>query len=243
MLLLALETTGEIASVCVWDGASAKEQPVRAALCVHAYQTLTQRLPALVQATLHQAGTALTDIGLFAVSLGPGSFTSVRVGVAFAKGLAMALDKPLLGVLTLDAVALTANAPDGSLLVSVSPSRPTKPTEVYAALFRVSDSTPHRIVDDFACDFPTLVHQLQERPERHIVFAGVLPAGTPAMLAPLRAAKGIAVPLMAQPPNAVAIAMAAWRRWSENPHPDDPVHLVPHYVLPSSAEEKRRGAC
>ena len=98
MRWLALETTGELVSVAVWD---AERKGVVAEVSASAYQTLTQRLPDLVQATLRQAQTDFSDLDLIAVSLGPGSFTSVRVGIAFAKGLAMALDKPIVGVPTL----------------------------------------------------------------------------------------------------------------------------------------------
>ncbi|MFA0775496.1 MAG: hypothetical protein THHGLFOP_001013, partial [Candidatus Fervidibacter sp.] len=119
MRWLALETTGELVSVAVWD---AERKGVVAEVSASAYQTLTQRLPDLVQATLRQAQTDFSDLDLIAVSLGPGSFTSVRVGLAFAKGLAMALDKPIVGVPTLEALAMAASGVEGGLLVPVLPS-------------------------------------------------------------------------------------------------------------------------
>jgi tRNA threonylcarbamoyladenosine biosynthesis protein TsaB len=55
----------------------------------------------------------LRDIDLFAVSSGPGSFTGVRIGVAAVKGLAWALDKPVCGVSTLEAMAHLATTAGG----------------------------------------------------------------------------------------------------------------------------------
>ena len=233
MLILALETSLEVASCAIWDG---ETKSLRAETRFHAYQTLTQRLPELVQITLNNAQVGLTDIGLIAVSLGPGSFTSVRVGLAFAKGLAMALGKPILGVKTMDALALTANAKEDDLLVALYPSRPSRPTEVYAALFHIRNGCPVREGTEIVSDFSDLVAMLRARPEAHVVFAGVLPLGAASSLIGLCREKRIALPLTPCFPSASLVAWKAWERWLQHPESDDPVALKPHYVLPSSAE-------
>ena len=64
-----------------------------------------ERLAPLVAETMAQAGVGFDRIDRIAVTVGPGSFTGVRVGLAFAKGLALALDRPCLGVGTLEALA------------------------------------------------------------------------------------------------------------------------------------------
>ncbi|MEL6569826.1 MAG: tRNA (adenosine(37)-N6)-threonylcarbamoyltransferase complex dimerization subunit type 1 TsaB [Pseudomonadota bacterium] len=61
------------------------------------------RLPALVEATLATAGAQMTNLFQIAVCVGPGSFTGVRIGVAYARGLALALKKPCIGVTSLQA--------------------------------------------------------------------------------------------------------------------------------------------
>ncbi|MFA0748138.1 MAG: hypothetical protein EORIYHIE_002007 [Candidatus Fervidibacter sp.] len=233
MLILALETSLEVASCAIWDS---ETKSLRAETRFHAYQTLTQRLPELVQINLNNAQVGLTDIGLIAVSLGPGSFTSVRVGLSFAKGLAMALGKPILGVKTMDALALTANANEDDLLVALYPSRPSRPTEVYAALFRIRNGCPVREGAEIVLDFSDLVAMLRARPEAHVVFAGVLPLGAASSLMGLCREKRIALPLTPCFPSASLVAWKAWERWLQHPESDDPVALKPHYVLPSSAE-------
>lgn len=64
-----------------------------------------ERLAPLVDELMRGAGAAFADIDRIAVTVGPGSFTGVRVGLSFARGLALALDKPCVGVSTLEALA------------------------------------------------------------------------------------------------------------------------------------------
>ena len=60
-------------------------------------------LPGLVDALLSEAGCPLEDISRIAVIVGPGSFTGVRIGTAYARGLALVLDVPCLGITSLEA--------------------------------------------------------------------------------------------------------------------------------------------
>jgi tRNA threonylcarbamoyladenosine biosynthesis protein TsaB len=233
VLILALETSLEVASCAIWDS---ETKSLRAETKLHAYQTLTQRLPELVRITVNNVQVGLADIGLIAVSLGPGSFTSVRVGLAFAKGLAMALGKPILGVKTMDALALTASANESDLLVALYPSRPSRPTEVYATFFQIRNGCPVQEGTEIVSDFSDLVSALKTRPEAHIVFAGALPPGAASSLAELCREKRVALPLTPSFPSASLVAWKAWERWLQRPESDDPIMLKPNYVLPSSAE-------
>lgn len=64
-----------------------------------------ERLATLVQDLMAEAGVAFADVDRIGVTVGPGSFTGLRVGLAFAKGLGLALDRPVVGVGTLEALA------------------------------------------------------------------------------------------------------------------------------------------
>jgi tRNA threonylcarbamoyl adenosine modification protein YeaZ len=99
MLILAFDTATEVAtSALVADGEVLGERTSRAA-------TLMEDVDAL----LRQGGTRPHDVEALAVGIGPGSFTGVRIGLAVARGLALALDVPVAGVSTL--AALAAGAP------------------------------------------------------------------------------------------------------------------------------------
>lgn len=67
-----------------------------------------ERLAPMVREAMQQAGAAFAEIDRVIVTTGPGSFTGVRVGLSFARALALALNKPCIGVSTLEALALEA---------------------------------------------------------------------------------------------------------------------------------------
>ena len=76
-----------------------------------------ERLGTMVAEVMATAGARFADIDRIAVTVGPGSFTGLRVGLAFAKGLALALDRPCVGVGSLQALA--ASAATGGVVIAV----------------------------------------------------------------------------------------------------------------------------
>lgn len=100
----------------------------------------------LIEATLDQAQLCLEDIDLIAVSLGPGSFTGLRIALSTAKGLAMTTGAALVGVSTLEALATVA-APRGGRICPVLDARKG---EVYAAHFAAAGDRVTRLFDDCA---------------------------------------------------------------------------------------------
>jgi len=89
-----------------------------------------ERLATLVQETMQAAGVAFADVDRIGVTVGPGSFTGLRVGLAFAKGLGLALNKPCIGVGTLEALA--ASEPGADLTGAVIDA---KRGQVYLQIF------------------------------------------------------------------------------------------------------------
>lgn len=107
----------------------------------------TVSLPRLVERTLADAGLQVGDVQGLAVSIGPGSFTGLRIGLAFAKGLAYAGRVPLAAVSTLEALAWAADAPPG---VRICAALDARKQEVYAALFEATCDGPRRLGADVA---------------------------------------------------------------------------------------------
>lgn len=105
MKLLAIDCSASLCAACVYDALADKELG-RAVLDLgkgHAEQLMT-----VVDHALKNAGASFPNLGAVAVSVGPGSFTGVRVGVSAARGFALALKIPAIGVTTLEALAAEA---------------------------------------------------------------------------------------------------------------------------------------
>jgi tRNA threonylcarbamoyladenosine biosynthesis protein TsaB len=88
---------------------------------------------------MERAGLRMADLDAVAVGAGPGSFTGLRIGLATAKGLAFAAEKPLWLVSSLGALAWSMEAPDGALRVPILDARRG---ELYAGFFQVERGVP-----------------------------------------------------------------------------------------------------
>jgi tRNA threonylcarbamoyladenosine biosynthesis protein TsaB len=102
-MILALETSSSLCAVCLYDEASGK---IMAEISNDIGRGHAERLMDDVEAALRQAGIGYADLTAIACGVGPGSFTGIRVGVAAARGLALALKTPARGVTSLQAIAL-----------------------------------------------------------------------------------------------------------------------------------------
>ena len=105
MILLAIDTASTLCAACVYDAEAGAE---RGRSVIDIGKGHAEHLMAVVEAAMKQAGVAYSGLGAVAVSVGPGSFTGVRVGVSAARGFAMALKIPAIGVTTLEAIAAEA---------------------------------------------------------------------------------------------------------------------------------------
>lgn len=99
MLVLGINT---VADAC--DAALVRDGAVVAELTEPMQQGHDARLAPVIEKLMRDAGIAFADIDRVAVIVGPGSFTGVRVGVAFARGLSLSLDIPAVGVSSLEAL-------------------------------------------------------------------------------------------------------------------------------------------
>ena len=100
MKILAIDTSGLVATVAISDGDILKAQ-----FSIQHKTTHSEILMPMLDDMTRKIGLDLSSIDAIAVAKGPGSFTGLRIGSATAKGLALALDKPIIPVPTVDALA------------------------------------------------------------------------------------------------------------------------------------------
>ena len=135
MRILGFDTATSACSAAVWeDGriAARRFEPMS--------RGQSERLMPMVREVLSEAGADFPDLDLLAVTTGPGAFTGLRIGLAAARGIALAGDLACFGVTTLDAVAAGVSETErkkANVLVVLDSKR----AEVYAQAFR-SDLRP-----------------------------------------------------------------------------------------------------
>ncbi|WP_417913870.1 tRNA (adenosine(37)-N6)-threonylcarbamoyltransferase complex dimerization subunit type 1 TsaB [Candidatus Electronema sp. JM] len=129
-LILSIETAAGCGSVALTRG-GARDGRLIAEAAVHAEITHSRRLLGSVEWVMQSVGADWRDLAAVAVSIGPGSFTGLRIGLAAAKGIVFAAAKPLICVPTLDAVALSCPLADGPLWCVMD----ARKQEVYAACY------------------------------------------------------------------------------------------------------------
>jgi len=101
MRVLAVDTATTSCSVAIVDKTSLLSE-----FTLDREQTHSKHLMDMIKAALRMSGLNFSDLDGFAVTRGPGSFTGLRIGISTIKGLAVALEKPVVGVSSLEALAL-----------------------------------------------------------------------------------------------------------------------------------------
>jgi len=120
--------------------------------------THSERLLGAIELVLSEARCPIENIDGWAISLGPGSFTGLRIGVSTVKGLAYATGKPVAGVSTLDVLA-SQIAPTSYLICPILDARKQ---EVYTAFYRYEEgSSPKRLSDHQAIRPEDLVKKIK----------------------------------------------------------------------------------
>ncbi|MBR4725392.1 MAG: tRNA (adenosine(37)-N6)-threonylcarbamoyltransferase complex dimerization subunit type 1 TsaB [Lachnospiraceae bacterium] len=127
MLILGIESSGLTASAAVLD-----DEKLIAEYTVNNAMTHSQTLMPMIDSVMKSAGKEPEELDAIAISRGPGSFTGLRIGSATAKGLGLALNKPLVEVPTLDAMAYSLYGITDRI---VCPIMDARRSEVYSGAY------------------------------------------------------------------------------------------------------------
>jgi len=185
-----------------------------------------------VARVMELAGIALADIDALAVGIGPGSFTGVRIGVATAKGLALALAKPLVGVSSLRTLARGLLAGAGLRVPVIDAYK----GEVYAAAYGLDEAGAlvERMAPFHAPPQQAAERLMQEARAEPLWLAGNGLARYPAFCAAL-GAHARRAPGLCDVPRAACLAHEALLSLEQN-GPSDLARLEPLYLRPSDAK-------
>lgn len=156
MKILGIDSSGLVASVAL-----AEEEELLAEFTVNNKKTHSQTLLPMLDEMMTMSGIAIEEIDAIAVASGPGSFTGLRIGSATAKGLGLALNKPIVSVPTLDGLAYQMAGVGGI----ICPIMDARRNQVYTAAYRMTGQKPEIVMEQCAIDIQELLRILAEYKE------------------------------------------------------------------------------
>ncbi len=159
---LAIDTSTETASIAL-----SSQGAVIAELTWHAGQNHTAELVPNLNHLLTQTKSELKDINGVIVAKGPGSFNGLRVGMSFAKGLALSLNIPIVGISTLEAEAF----PYAAIGLPICPIQNAGRAEIATALFQSKRGEWCRLVEEHITTIDKLITEIKTR----TIFCGKIP--------------------------------------------------------------------
>ncbi len=157
MNILAFESSAKAASA-----AFSRDDGLAAAAWQRSGLTHSATLLPMTEDMLRNCGLSLADADVFAVAAGPGSFTGLRIGVSLVKGLAHALNRPCVGVSTLEALAFLQPQADAVACCVMD----ARVGQVYNALFDLAGPEPVRLCPDRALPLADLLEELAQTGRR-----------------------------------------------------------------------------
>ena len=214
-MLLAIDTSTAQVGLALYDGTQ-----VLSEMTWTTHQHHTTELAPAISGLLNRCGVSMDMVNALGVAIGPGSFTSLRVGLSLVKGIALARHIPVIGISTLDVVATAQPAGKHPLAVVIQAGRKRIAVGWYKCLkneWQIQGEVRGATIDELAdeIDSPTYV-------------AGELSSDDRIRLA----RKRVNI-LLASPVNCVRrpsiLADLAWARWQKN-EVDDAASLAPVYL-------------
>jgi tRNA threonylcarbamoyladenosine biosynthesis protein TsaB len=162
MKILAIDSSGLVASAAIIE-----DENMVAEYTINYKKTHSQTLLPMVNEIVKMTDTDLATIDAIAVAGGPGSFTGLRIGSATAKGLGLALNKPLISVPTVDGLAFNIYGTDKI----ICPIMDAKRNQVYTGLYEFINEQFHIIEEQMAISINEIVSKINAI-GRAVIFAG-----------------------------------------------------------------------
>ncbi|MDP8245510.1 MAG: tRNA (adenosine(37)-N6)-threonylcarbamoyltransferase complex dimerization subunit type 1 TsaB [Candidatus Hinthialibacter antarcticus] len=231
MILLAIDTSTSTGGVALRD-----EERLIGSLSVSVDLTHSEGLMPALDALLQRCGVALQDIGAVGCSVGPGSFTGLRVGIATAQGIAAARDLPCVAVPTLDLLAWQAPHAGAQLCPLIA----ARKGWIYTRLFAWDNGEPQPQSDELYIETDELFPLIQEKT---IIYGPAAPIYCD-MLREVLGDDFLEAPDTLNTPNPAVLAERAFKEIQDGGAVSADA-LLPHYLAASQAEvtwKQRRSA-
>ncbi len=227
MRILALDTSTNVATAAILeDGVIIGEYSCNKG------KTHSQRLMPMIQSLLESVGLKAADIDAFAASVGPGSFTGLRIGVTTVKAMAFAAQKPVISVYTLDALAY--NLPLSKAILC--PVIDARNNQVFTAVYKFSGEKLERLTDYLGIHINELADILQAM-EGDVIFLGDAAGMHKDFFYERLGSRAAMAPANSAGARAASVAVLAGRAFEEG-RLEDCYDMVPFYLRKSQAERE-----
>ena len=225
MKILALDSTAAVCSVAICE-----DNKLISQITINTGNTHSETLLPAVEEALRLAELNVNDIDMYACSVGPGSFTGVRIGVATIKGLAYGKNKPCVAVSTLYALAKNLSGINGTICPVMNARR----NQVYNALFSCENGSLTRLCPDRTISIAELDAELASMPSP-VYLCGdgydiTLKGSTKTQFGYTFEQSRLQ--------SAYSVALCALEKYNLGEHVSDKT-LAPVYLRPSQAERER----
>lgn len=162
MKILGIDSSGLVASIALIS-----DETMIAEYTINYKKTHSQTLLPMLDEVIQMVGVSLDEIDAIAVAAGPGSFTGLRIGASTAKGLGLALNKPLISVPTVDGLANNLFGTDKL----ICPIMDAKRNQVYTGLYEFNKDKLNVICNQKAVSIDEIMEEINQL-GRDVIFLG-----------------------------------------------------------------------
>jgi tRNA threonylcarbamoyladenosine biosynthesis protein TsaB len=222
MIILAVDTATTSCSVAIID-----KKCVLAEVTLLREETHTKHLMDMIHTAIGFSGLKLSDLDGFAVVRGPGSFTGLRIGITTVKGLAAGLKKPLVGISSLETLAMQASHSP----YLICPLLDARRGEVYFSRYRLIEGRLNEEAKEQVCAPENAIRDINEA----CIFVGNGALLYQKMLSSMMGDSAFFVPMPQNTIKASTVAFLSLNKF-QNKDTDDIDRFIPHYIRKSDAE-------
>ena len=228
MKILGIDTTGQTASAALVEG-----DKLIAEFTMNYKLTHSQTILPMIADILERTETEKASIDCIACACGPGSFTGLRIGAATAKGFALALDKPIVAVPTLDALAYNVFETNKF----ICPIMDARRKQVYTGIYRFENHQLVTLKEQWAAPIEELLDELNQRGEMVTFLGDGVPVFGELIAEKLHVPYSFA-PAHVNKQRAAAVAALGSIYYKEG-RTETAMENVPEYLSVSQAERER----
>ena len=226
MKVLSVDTSSLVATCAVVD-----EEKILGEFILNQDMTHSERLIPMIKVVMDSLGLVPKDIDLFAAASRPGSFTGLRIGLATIKGLAHVVDKPVLGISTLEALAF--NIPWGETVIPIMDARRDR---VFTGIYSWENGKLSNVLEPTILEVDELLDFIDANYEE-VMFNGDGTSVFRERIVDRLGEKALFAPISLNMARASSVGELALLKWNEGKR-ENYFELVPDYLRESQAQRE-----